>query len=244
MLRRLGFLGMVALGGCTTGYLSDYVRPKASVIGPQLERYGLGGNACVEQQLSARLSTWQNRQLADLAERLSPGGQNPAALGPREFLYIAGLVEDARVRPLVAAAFDSCDVRSGVPAAPRANAAPEQPPAVPTPSAPAETAWLNLGSSRSGQGIAVDAATLTRGPTWRQAWFRLINPQGSGSDDIGYLLRIDCAARTITAHAGRKYGAGGELLEQKDYATPEGPMPIEPGTVIEVAFETMCYDPR
>jgi hypothetical protein len=104
--------------------------------------------------------------------------------------------------------------------------------------------WVNLGAARTGQGIAVDAASVTRGPSWRQAWFRLLNTDQGNVGDIGYLLRIDCAAKTITAHSGRKYAPDGALAEERAYAKPEGPMPIEPGTVIEVAYHALCDDPR
>ena len=262
---RLGLLmlGGASLAGCA-GYASDYWKPKNELIAAQLVRFGMSGDAgkCVEGKLTKTLTVWELRQLADLASRLQPGGNNPAAFGPRDFLYVASLVEDGDVKPKTEAAVAGCGLDpAGAPVGPAnvpatADAQPSLPstPSAgpgsstqPSPAAPAgaEPLWVNLGAAATGQGIAVDATSVTRGPSWRQAWFRLLNSdQGSVVGDIGYLLRIDCPARTITAHSGRKYAPGGALTEQKDYDKPEGPMGIEKGTVIEVAYHALCDDPR
>ena len=255
-------LGGASLAGCA-GYASDYWKPKNELIAAQLVRFGMTGDAgkCVEGKLTETLTVWELRQLSDLASRLQPGGNNPAAFGPRDFLYVASLVEDADVKPKTEAAVAACGLDpAGAPASvaptpdaqPSSSSTPSVPPSASTPtqSSPAappgaEPLWVNLGAAATGQGIAVDATSVTRGPSWRQAWFRLLNSdQGSVVGDIGYLLRIDCPARTITAHSGRKYAPGGALTEQKDYDKPEGPMGIEKGTVIEVAYHALCDDPR
>ena len=255
MRRSLGLIAVLLLGGCA-GYAADYWKPKNKLIAAQLVRYRMTGEQgqCVEKGLTDKLSVWQLRQLADLAKRLVPGGSNPDALGPQEFLYVAGLVEDSEVGPSTRAALQACGVAGAAtiaPAAAPATPAPGAPPVTATPPTATDAPpsgpgplWVNLGAARTGQGIAVDAASVTRGPTWRQAWFRLLNSDQAGAGDIGYLLRIDCPARTITAHAGRKYAPGGALVEEKAYAAPEGPMGIEPGTVIEVAYHALCDDPR
>ena len=250
-------LSCLTLGGCA-GYAADYLKPKGTLIAPHLARYGFTGpqGECVEAQLTKSLSVWQLRQLGDLAGRLQTGGNNPASLGAREFLSVAGLVEDAKVRPEAVKALAACDVggpqvAAAVPSpvtAPAVSGGTPVSPGVPGP-APAAAAgptplWVNLGAARTGQGIAVDAVSVSRGPSWRQAWFRLLNTDQSNVGDVGYLLRIDCPAKTITAHSGRKYAADGTLAEQKDYPAPEGPMGIEPGTVIEVAYHALCDDPR
>ncbi|QAY76365.1 hypothetical protein [Sphingosinicella sp. BN140058] len=261
-------LASLSLAGCA-GYASDYWKPKNELIAAQLVRYGMAGDQgkCVETRLTEGLTVWELRQLSDLASRLQPGGNNPAAFGPRDFLYIASLVEDADVKPKTEAAIAGCGLDAaatptGAPAlegaapdvAPPAAQTASQPGAAAVPESMASTAsaagaagplWVNLGAAATGQGIAVDATSVTRGPSWRQAWFRLLNSdQGAVVGDIGYLLRIDCPARTITAHSGRKYAPGGALTEQKDYEKPEGPMAIEKGTVIEVAYHALCDDPR
>jgi hypothetical protein len=269
MIVRLAHIAQLApfvallLAGCA-GYASDYWKPKRALIADQLGRYGMSGERgqCVEQGLTKRLSVWQLRQLSDLASRLSAGGGNPADFGPRDFLHIASLVEDAEVKPNTQKVLEGCglDATAGsvTTAANAADAAAggTSPEATPTPgsSSPASAAqaapagndalWVNLGAAATGQGIAVDATSVTRGPSWRQAWFRLLNSDQSSVGDIGYLLRIDCPARTITAHAGRKYVPGGALAEEKAYEKPEGPMGIEKGTVIEVAYHALCDDPR
>ena len=251
MRRALALLSVALLGGCA-GYASDYWKPKERLIASQLVRYGMSGTQgqCVERQLTKNLSVWQLRQLGDLAGRLTPGGRNPATLGPREFIYIAGLVEDPKVGPETRRAVETCNAASAAPAPrPAASAGGAPAAAVPSPSVtppPAQGGplWVNLGAASTGQGIAVDAASVTRGPTWRQAWFRLLNSDQAGVGDIGYQLRIDCTAKSITAFAGRKYAPGGALTEQKEYEKPEGPLGIEPGTVMEVAYHALCDDPR
>jgi hypothetical protein len=252
-------LSVVLLGGCA-GYAADYWKPKENLISPQLVRYGFAGSQgkCVEEGLTKSLSTWQLRQLADLAKRLVPGGRNQAVLGPREFTQIAGAVKDSKVGPETRRVVQACNVALAPVAAarPAAQAAVTAPPATP-PGSPAASApirpaqssegeplWVNLGAAKTGQGIALDARSVVRGPSWRQAWFRLLNSDQGNVGDIGYLLRIDCSTRTISAHAGRKYAPAGQLIEQLEYPTPEGPMTIEPGTVIEVAYHALCDDPK
>lgn len=253
MRRALCLLPLVLLVGCA-GYASDYLKSKGGLIAPQLERFGMTGatRQCVENKLTESLSVWQLRQLTDYAARVAPG----ASLGAREFLYVAGLVEDPKVGPEVRTAIEGCNVAiAAVPGTTTAGSAPAAQPEAATVSGekPAAAAqipegpmplWVNLGAAATGQGIAVDATSVTRGPSWRQAWFRLLNTDQSGVGDIGYLLRIDCATKVITAHAGRKYAPGGALVEQRQYEKPEGPMGIEPGTVIEVAYHALCDDPK
>ena len=256
----LGLLSVLLLGGCA-GYAADYWKSKESLISPQLVRYGFTGTQgqCVERGLTTSLSTWQLRQLSDMAKRLVPGGRNQAVLGPREFIQIAALVEDSEVAPKTRRVLESCNValapavaapRTPVtpPATPPASTAPGTTPApvspTPVPAAEGEPLWVNLGAAKTGQGIAVDARSVIRGPSWRQAWFRLLNSDQGSVGDVGYLLRIDCSARTITAHAGRTYAPAGHLMEQREYPSPEGPMGIEPGTVIEVAYHALCDDPK
>lgn len=250
-MRRVSLLLSCALLGGCAGYAADYWKPKGNLIAPHLARYGLTGEQgqCVETQLTKSLSVWQLRQLGDFAARLQTGGNNPATLTAREFVNVAGLVEDPKVAPETRKALESCQV---TPPIVRVTAAPPRPQeqttgaAQPVPAAPAGPTplWVNLGAARTGQGIAVDAASVTRGPSWRQAWFRLLNTDQGNVGDIGYLLRIDCSAKNIMAYSGRKYAPDGTLAEQKDYPSPEGPMGVEPGTVIEVAYHALCDEPR
>jgi hypothetical protein len=252
--RALSLVCLLSLGGCN-GYASDYWRPKGHLISPQLARYGMTGTQaqCVEQRLTKSLGVKQLRQLSDLASRLESGGNNPAALGPFDFAYVAGLVKNPVVGVETRKALEGCglSLTTTAPApAPRTQPPAPQPgaPATPVPPpAPAAPAagerpplWVNLGVAPTGQGISVDASSLINGPSYREAWFRLLNADRANVGDLGYHLRIDCAARTITALGGRKYAPNGTLIEQKAYDKPEGPMPVERGTVLEVAFRGVC----
>ncbi len=259
-----GLIATVLLAGCA-GYVADRIKPKSALVTPQLGRYGISGPhaACVEKRLTKDLSTWQLRQLYNLASRLTVGGDgNPTSLRPSDFGYVAGLVKDAEVGTQVRAALQGCNldnravqIAASPPpplsapeeaisqSAPAAPATPSIPPASLPPEAEPAALWVNLGAAASGQGIAVDARSVTRVQGLRQAWFRLLRIDGNAIvGETGYLLRVDCAARTITAHAGRTYGRGGALLQQKDYDKPEGPLAIESGTVIEVAYHALCDD--
>jgi hypothetical protein len=256
--RVVGLICLLSLGGCA-GYASDYWRPKGHLISPQLARYGLSGSQsqCVEERLTKALSVRQLRLLADLAGRLQAGGNNPAALGPFDFTYVAGLVNDRQVGIEARRALEGCDASlyaarpatsTPPPPVPPAAAVPGLVPGAQPPAAQASAAspadrpplWVNLGVAPTGQGIAVDVASIVNAPAYREAWFRLLNGDRAHVGDLGYRLRIDCAGRTITALAGRKYAPNGTLTEQKDYPKPEGPMPVEAGTVLEVAFRGVC----
>ena len=240
---------VVLLGGCA-GYAADYWKPKESLFTPQLGRYGIAGAEaqCVSGKLKGTLTVWQLRQLADLASRLTPGGQNPSDLRPSDFLYIAGLVKDPNVGLGTRAAFMACGVGAGAAHAATASPTPARPsvsaglqPGAPAPApSGAPPLWVNLGTAASGQAISVDASSLQNDPSSRQGWFRLANPGESGPGALSYRLRIDCPGHAITATAGRKYGAEGQVIEQKEYAEPQGPLPIETGTVMEVAYRALC----
>lgn len=251
--RSLTLVCLLSLGGCA-GYASDYWRPKGHLISPQLARYGMSGKEaeCVEEHLTSSLGVKPLRQLSDVAGRLETGGNNPAAFHPYDFAYVAGLAKDPDVGRETRKALEGCGLSLY---APRPAAPPPPPPAaepvagpaaVPPSAAPAPGAgerpplWVNLGVAPTGQGIAVDAASIVNTPSYREAWFRLLNGDRANVGDLGYRLRIDCAGHTITALAGRKYAPNGNLIEQKEYAKPEGPMPMEKGTVLEIAFRGVC----
>lgn len=250
MRRVLSLVCLLSLGGCA-GYASDYWRPKGHLVSPQLARYGMSGSqaGCVEERLTKALGVKQLRQLGDLAGRLQAGGNNPTKLGPYDFVYVAGLAKDPRVGVETRKALEACGLNlyappppppppPPAPSAPAAGPEPAPPPAAPAGARP--PLWVNLGVAPTGQGIAIDAASLVTGPVYREAWFRLLNGDRANVGDLGYRLRIDCAAHTISALAGRKYAPNGTLVEQKEYAKPEGPMPLEKGTVLEIAFRGVC----
>ena len=245
-MRVLPLLLLPLVAGCA-GYAADYWKPKASLIEDQLPRYGLAArNACMTERLTEDLSVWQLRQLADLASRLQAGGENPAVLGEADLLYVAGLVKDPAVREGVANALQACPGQAA--AAPVADAAPD-PAAPPAPAAPdpvppggtPAARWVNLGTAATGQSLSVDAASIENREAWRQAWFRMATPGETGPGSVSYLLRVDCAAKTITPMAARKYDATGTMTEQADHG-PEWavPLPVEAGTVMEIAHRALC----
>ena len=89
--------------------------------------------------------------------------------------------------------------------------------------------------------LAVDASSLEQDVASRKAWFRLTNPGEAQPLANAYLLRIDCAHRTIEALARRRQDAAGAVSDFHEYgAGSEGPMPVEGGTVMEIAFLAMC----
>jgi len=106
--------------------------------------------------------------------------------------------------------------------------------------APRPPNWLNLGAATSGQTIAIDASTLVREGELRTAWFRLTDPGSTGPSDNAYLLRVDCAAHTINPRARERRSAAGAVSEHIDY--PDNPIPVEGGTVMEIAFLSLCTE--
>ena len=263
-VRRAYCLILLALVAGCRGYVADRLKPRSALLSPQLSRYGISGEPaqCVEQRLTKDLSVWQLRQFYDLSSRLQTGGANTSAFNPWDLVYVAGLVKDADVGPRVRDALQGCGLPVVPPAPPVVVALPpaaptekstEAPPPSETPATPPAAAaageptplWVNLGAAASGQGIAVDARSVTREAGARQAWFRLLRINGDQIvGETGYLLRVDCDKKTITAHAGRTYGPGGALIQEKKYDKPEGPLAIEGGTVIEVAYHALCDEAK
>jgi len=226
------------LAGCA-GYAADYWKPKESLIGRQLPRYGLAGEReqCVGSQLTKSLSVWQLRQLADVAARLqpSPGG----ILSTRDLAYVAGLVADPKVGPEVSRVLDVCGATAATVAATPAQPATPQTGIVGTPPTPLR--WIELGTAETGQAIAIDIATVTMKGNLREGWFRLSDPGAATPSLVGYRLRIDCVARTITPTGARRYNAEGAIAHQEDYSEGwQSALAVEPGTVMEIAHKRVC----
>jgi hypothetical protein len=245
-MRRSGaaLLPLVLLAGCA-GYAADYWKPKNSLIAPQLPRYGISAedSRCVGERLTKNLSVWQLRQLSDIARRLvpRPGG----ALAPRDLAYVAGLVQDPKVGPEVAATLEACKVaqpaRADAAATPAPGPAAPQPGLVPGATPPQALRWIDLGAAETGQRIAVDISTVVMTAEKREGWFRLSNPGDTAPSADAYRLRVDCPGRTITPTAARKYDAEGKVTQQEDYtAAWQQPLPIEAGTVMEIAWKRLC----
>jgi len=252
---RLPFLPLLPaalLVGCA-GYAIDYTKPKTAIIAPELARYGLDStrSQCIAEKLQTVLSVWQLRQLAIAAGAVRPGASS-GPLTARELSWVSTQVKDPKVPAEFARAAEGCGLTSAQMAANPVQASdlnePPQGTVAPTAvvpglgaSRPAPSTWINLGAAATGQTIAVDAASIAEEAPYRRAWFRLGNPGGMGGSSNSYLLRIDCASKTINSMALRKHGPRDAVTEQRDYGTSgEGAAAIETGTVMEIAYLALC----
>jgi hypothetical protein len=226
-------LFFVLLCGCP-GQLRDYVGPRSSIVSPQLIRYGLGLDQarCVGDRLGGTLRPLQLRLFARAAASVRQGYYEPARLTMRDLAWIATAMDDRAVRLALDSASAACGVAIASREAPPPPAFAAAAPALPRPST-----WLNLGAAGSGQSIAIDASTIEQDGSQRSAWFRMTNPGATGPSGDTYLLRIDCAGRTINAKARRRETPGAATLNI-DY--PDNPLPVEGGTVMEIAFLSLC----
>ncbi len=248
MVRALGCVAVLGLllGGCQ-GHLRDRLRPKEAVLASELQAYVPDQTlrTCLSDRLKADLSVWQLRQLADLARSGRRTGR--VQLDPNGFAYVASLVTDPRVGAGVIRVGQACGVslataRPGAPAM-RPTIVADAPPPASALAAPGatSTAWVNLGAAASGQAIAVEGASIAPDAAGKRAWFRLTNPGQTGAGTVSYLLRIDCRARTINPLAFRQYGAAGAVATERDFGpTGEGALPVEAGTVMEIAYLALC----
>lgn len=227
----------VSLSGCA-GHVADYVGPRDGIVAPQIERFGLNlrQTQCVANRLTQTLTPRQlrylNRQLRDVRR----GFYDPDRLTVRDLLRSASAMADNAIGLAMVRATATCD------ASPDAIAASEVARfmAAMPPAPPRQPAWLSLGSAPSGQAIAINGATLEQQGTTRTAWFRLIDPSPAPPNPNIYRLRIDCAARTINSLARRRIERDGRESEFREY--PDNPLPIEGGTVMEIAFLSLCQD--
>jgi hypothetical protein len=233
---------LALLGGCA-GQLRDDVGPRASIVRPQLIRYGfsLPEISCVSDRLGETLRPRQLRFLVRAASNIQRPYYDPDRFSPRDFLWAAGGLQDPAVTSGINRAFEACNVQT----APRIAAAPVPvpPPATggPLPGSPRPPVWLNLGAAPSGQSIAVDGASLEQEAETRTAWFRMIDPPPAGVSLHAYRLRFDCRTRVIRPLAHRLYDATGAVVEERDYLEIEQlTSPVEGGTVTEIAFLSLC----
>ncbi|WP_162806176.1 hypothetical protein [Sphingosinicella terrae] len=235
-MRLLPLAFLLSLAGCA-GNVADYVGDRTAIVGPELARYGLDAEQtrCVGARLTAALTPLQLRRLTRTAASVQQSYFGADRLELRDLMHVATTMSDPQIRLELARATEGCGI--GAPP-PVAEVSPPPPPGTPA-ERPAE--WLNLGSAPTGQSIAVDAATLEREPSARRAWFRLTNPDQPADTGISYLLRIDCTGRTIEALGHRRQDAAGATTEFREYARDsEGPLAVEGGTVMEIAFLALC----
>lgn len=221
-------LAFALLGGCA-GNIADHVGPREGIVTAELTRYGLNlrETQCVATQLANSLTPLQLRRLQRAAASVKQGYYDPDRLTPRDLEHVGGTVE-REVGAAVAFAAEACRVAT--------ETAPAEPPPEPE-KAPPPPNWLNLGKAESGQGMAIDASTIEREGNVRRAWFRMSDAGGKASEDI-FLLQVDCAAKTIDPRERRKLDAGGKAVETVPY--PNNPLPIEEGTVMAIAYLSLC----
>ena len=233
MRKWLALLSLM-IAGCH-GNVADYMGPRSTIISPQLIRYGIGLNEsrCVASHLATSLTPLQLRRFQRLAASVRQGYFEPDHLSARDLAHIAASMRDPAVSRELIRANETCGVATETAAAP-----PPAPSA--TPATPRAAVWLNLGAAPTGQTIAIDASTLEQDASSRKAWFRLTNPGENRPLTNAYLLRIDCAHRTIQSLAHRRDDPAGGAAASEVVAETEGPLPVEGGTVMEIAFLAMC----
>ena len=260
----IAFLIFSPLAGCR-GYLADHVRPEARIMGPELTRYGLNSREaqCLGGRLVETLSVWQLRQLANVTKLI----KDTARLTPQELVWVSSHVKDQQVPLQVRQAAEACGLGAGAapstsvaaaapvaeapapaeaPTTPNASSTPAPAqafPAAPAPSAspaPAGARWLNLGSGADKKAISIDASTLQGEMPVRSAWFRIVAP-GAAATANSYLLQINCTAKTVNPLASRKHDAKGAVTEEVQHGpNGAGANPIQGGSVIEIAYLSLC----
>jgi hypothetical protein len=237
-------LPLALLAGCA-GQLRDYIGPTTNITAPQLARFGLNPAQarCMGTQLGETLAPNQLREFARALSSVQHGYADPAHLTLRDVMWVANAMGDGAVPGAVVRADAACGIsqaidyvrrQQGAEAAAARRAEAEAAAA----RVPPASSWLNLGAAGSGQSIAVDASTLIREGALRTAWFRMTDPGAAAPGANAYLLVIDCAHHTINAKARERRGADGSVGERVDY--PDNPLAVEGGTVMEIAFLSMC----
>lgn len=231
---------LALLAGCA-GQVRDFIGPRSSIVRPQLIRYGfsLPEIACVGERLGEVLTPRQLRLLTRAAASAQRPYHDPERFSARDLVWVARRMADGRVGIEVSRALDACRVR--LPNAVAAAApTPEAPVAAAEP-APRPPAWLNLGAAGSGQAITIDASSVEQEGETRTAWFRMTDPAPAAPSLHSYRLRIDCARRTIQPLGHRRYDAAGAIAESREIGPgEEAPLPIESGTVTEIAYLSLC----
>lgn len=237
---RAWFLFLLPFAGGCAGNVADYIGPRANIVTPQLIRFGFDLNQarCIGEAMGRAARPVDLRRLVRAASTLRQGAA--ATLGARDLVAVAGTLRRAALREALETAIAGCGGAPAQAVTPTSLTELPRPdgsaPAANAP-APLRATWLNLGAAGSGQTIAIDASTIEQGEATRTAWFRLTDP-GAPPSDSAFLLVIDCRARTINARARQRRDAAGAVLERVDY--PDNPLPVENGTVMEIAWLALC----
>jgi len=231
-----------SLAGCA-GQVRDYVGPRAQIVAPELLRFGVNPlqARCLGEHLDRALAPRQLRMFARALGSVRQSYADPLRYTFPDVMWVANAMGDAAVPRALGAADAACGVTQALDFARQtAEAEAARRRRTEQASAPRPPAWLNLGAAPSGQAIAVDASTLVRDGDQRTAWFRMTDPGAAAPSDNAYLLRVDCARRTIDPKARERRSAAGEVSEHVDY--PDNPLPVEGGTVMEIAFLSLCTE--
>ena len=226
-------LGLFVLAGCA-GHVADYIGPREGIVAPQLARYGLNlrQTRCISERMTQTLNPRQLRLFSRATGAVTQGTFEADRLTIRDLHRVVGALPDSRIGIELIRAAASCD------ATPELIAAREAPRVIVAPPPPRPPAWLSLGAAPTGQSVAIDASTLEQEGRTRTAWFRLIDPPPAPANTNTYRLRIDCAGRTINSLARRRQETDGRTSEFVEY--PDNPLPVEGGTVMEIAFLSLC----
>ena len=241
-------LPLALLPGCA-GNVADYIGPKTGIIAPELVRYGLdpAQSECVGQQVANNLTPLQLRRLARSAGAVTRGYADPNRITPADLVWVAKNQKSAKVSLEVERAIATCTARVASTSAPsplNVRSLPAAPLPTGGPAAAGEVrsaTWVNLGAASTGQSIGVDAASIEKSTGRGTAWFRLTDPGATTPSGTTYRLRIDCTARTITTMGLRKYDDAGAIQENRDLGPAgEGPLQVESGTVMEIAYLSLC----
>lgn len=234
-MRRLSpvLISLACLAGCA-GNVADYMGDRTQIMAPQLIRYGLslGQARCVGGKIATNIDPLRLRRFARAAASVHQGYFDPDRLTVRDLSYVASRIDG------VDYAFNTAvgECRANLPEAPDPATLP--PPPAAAPAGPPPPAWLNLGAAASGQSIAVDAASIQQEERTRTAWFRLTDPGAAHPSDASFLLVIDCAHHTINSKVRRRVDADGHEIERREF--PDNPLPVQGGTVMEIAYLSMC----
>ncbi len=248
-----------SLGGCATGYATDWFKDRPAIINPQLLRYGMNveQSRCVSDRLGQRLSRGQLHQLQEQAAATGRGVEATTRYTLRDLRRVASSLPDREVRLELDGVIAACAVPD-VPAPVLASApvpADAAPGTVPVMSGgvpvdmsslpAAGTAalagtWLNLGAAESGQSIAIDAMSIQQEGATRTAWFRMTDPESGAPTNNNYRLRVNCQAKTVQPLALRSSDAAGRM-SLREYTPAEAAAgPAESGTVLEIAYISLC----
>jgi hypothetical protein len=238
------------LAGCATGYATDWFSDSASLMNPQLLRYGLNveQSRCVGEKLGKRLNRSQLSLFQTRAAAVRPATGSTAALTLGNLRAVASGIPSREVRLELDTSVAACNVpaTTALAAAAPATASTANVPTMIRDGAGSSAArplptWLNLGAADSGQSIAIDAASIQQEGPSRTAWFRMTDPDSGAASGNQYRLRIDCDGKTVQPLALRQTDSAGLLVSMREYTGEEAKAgPAESGTVLEIAVISLC----